>query len=34
VGRRCGMWSSWRVDGGGAENGIGSVKNELKRKLN
>jgi hypothetical protein len=31
VGRRCGMWSSQRVDGG---NGIWSVKNKLKIKLN
>jgi hypothetical protein len=29
VGRRCGMWSSQRVDGG-VENGIWSVKNKLK----
>jgi hypothetical protein len=27
------MWSSWRVDGGGAGNGIWSVKNKLKIKL-
>ena len=30
-GRMCGMWNSWRVDGG---NGIWSVKNKLKIKLN
>ena len=34
VGRRCGMWNSQRVDGGGVGNGIWSVKNKLKFKLN
>jgi hypothetical protein len=29
VGRRCGIWSSWRVDEVGAGNGIWNVKNEL-----
>jgi hypothetical protein len=31
VGRRCGMWSSGRMDGGGGSgNGIWSVKNKVK----
>jgi hypothetical protein len=29
VGRRCGMWSSLRVDQRGVGNGIWSVKNKL-----
>jgi hypothetical protein len=34
VERRCGMWSSRRVDGGGElGNGLWSVKNKLKIKL-
>jgi hypothetical protein len=33
VGRRCGIWSSQRVDRRGAENGIWSIKNKLKIKL-
>jgi hypothetical protein len=41
MGRRCGLWSSWRVDGKVA-NGIWSIKNKLiykikkgdKRKIN
>jgi cytochrome c556 len=33
VGRRCGMWSSWKVDGG-TGNGIWSVKNKFKKKEN
>jgi hypothetical protein len=32
VGRRCGMWSSQRVDGGEAGNGIWNIKNKLKIK--
>jgi hypothetical protein len=32
VGRRCGIWSSWREDGAG--NRIWNVKNKLKTKLN
>jgi hypothetical protein len=32
VGRRCGMWSRRKVDGGRAGIGIWSVKNKLKRK--
>jgi hypothetical protein len=28
LGRRCGMWSNWRVDWG-AGNGIWSIKNKL-----
>jgi hypothetical protein len=30
VGKRCGMWSSWKADGGGVGNGIWSVENKLK----
>ena len=34
VERRYGMWSSWRVDGGGGgRNGIWTVKNELQIKI-
>jgi hypothetical protein len=33
MGRRCGMWSSGRVDGEGG-NGIWNVKYELQIKLN
>jgi hypothetical protein len=32
VGRRCGMWSTRRVDGG-AGNGIKNVKNKLIKKI-
>jgi hypothetical protein len=32
VGRRCGIWSRQRMNGAG--NGIWSVKNKLKIKLN
>jgi hypothetical protein len=33
-GRRCRTWSSRRMDGGGCESGIWSVKiNELKNKI-
>jgi hypothetical protein len=32
VGRKCVMWSRWRVDGG-TGNGIWSVKNKLKMKI-
>jgi hypothetical protein len=32
VGRRCGMWSRQRVDGGGTGNGMWSVKTKLKIK--
>jgi hypothetical protein len=33
VGRRCGMWSSWRVDGGRKWN-MECKNNKLKMKLN
>jgi hypothetical protein len=32
AGRRCEMWSSWRVDGGGVGNRIWNVKIKLKIK--
>jgi hypothetical protein len=31
LGKRCGMWSSWRVGGWGARNGIWNAKNKLKK---
>ena len=32
VGRRCGMWSRWTVDGGRDKYGIWNVKNKLIQK--
>jgi hypothetical protein len=32
MGRRCGMWSTWRVNERAERNGIWSVKIELKIK--